>query len=288
MDSVQLYEKAPYILGGLVALSAAVVLKKFMKKPKVYNDPPNTVILCSLPRGPRAPCMSMFPMKLETYLRVAKIPHKVVTDRGFSPKNKTPYIMFNGETISDSQLCIEYLNKKFDVDLDQSLNAEQRAMSRALRKMMEEGFYWNFVLERWAYGDKTFLVTAFKHLFKFEFLARRGVNYHAKILEKYAYGQGMGRHTPEEVRDMGLKDLQAASDFLGKKPYFMGDKMTEVDCSLFGFLCQCRYHFPGTIYEKAVMKDYPNLDAFIERMKSAYWQDWDDCITNDGTKTALK
>ena len=59
-----------------------------------------------------------------------------------SPKNKIPFIMLNGETVSDSQFCIEYLNKKFDVDLDQSLNTEQKAISRALRKMMEEGFYW--------------------------------------------------------------------------------------------------------------------------------------------------
>ena len=59
-----------------------------------------------------------------------------------SPKNKIPFIMLNGETVSDSQLCIEYLNKKFDVDLDHSLNVEQKAISRALRKMMEEGFYW--------------------------------------------------------------------------------------------------------------------------------------------------
>ena len=56
--------------------------------------------------------------------------------------------MLNGEIISDSQLCIEFLNKKFNVDLDKSLTVEQKAISRAFRKMMEEGFYWCVVFSR--------------------------------------------------------------------------------------------------------------------------------------------
>ena len=31
-----------------------------------------------------------------------------------------------------------------------------------------------------------------------------------------AYGQGMGRHTKDEVIEMGLQDLRAMSHFLGK------------------------------------------------------------------------
>ena len=65
-----------------------------------------------------------------------------VSDRGMSPKGKTPYIMLNGEKMADSQLCIEFLNKKFNVDLDKTLSSEERAVSRAFRKMIEESFYW--------------------------------------------------------------------------------------------------------------------------------------------------
>ena len=46
-------------------------------RPKVYDDPRDVVILCGLPRGPAAPSYSPFPVKLETYLRAAKIPYKV-------------------------------------------------------------------------------------------------------------------------------------------------------------------------------------------------------------------
>ena len=41
----------------------------------------------------------------------------------------------------------------------------------------------------------------------------------SKTMKKYAHGQGMGRHSKEEVREMGLGDLKALSDFLGKSFY---------------------------------------------------------------------
>ena len=53
-----------------------------------------------------------------------------------------------------------------------------------------------------------------------------------------AVGQGMGRHTKEEVYEMGLKDLRALSAYLGDKPYFTGEKVTELDCAAFGSLAQ--------------------------------------------------
>jgi len=46
----------------------------------------------------------------------------------------------------------------------------------------------------------------------------------------------MGRHTEAEVIEMGIKDLKALSAFLGSKQFFMGQKATEVDCTMFGFL----------------------------------------------------
>ena len=32
----------------------------------------------------------------------------------------------------------------------------------------------------------------------------------------------------------------------------MGDKVSEVDCALFGMLSQIKWHMPGTVYEKAL------------------------------------
>jgi len=59
-----------------------------------------------------------------------------------SPKGKTPWITLNGEDISDSQLIIEALSKKFNKDFSSHLTAQERAVARALQIMMEEHFYW--------------------------------------------------------------------------------------------------------------------------------------------------
>ena len=67
---------------------------------------------------------------------------QTVFNRGMSSKGKTPFIMLNGEEIADSQFCIEFLNKKFNVDLDKDLTPEQKGAARAFRRSAEEGLYW--------------------------------------------------------------------------------------------------------------------------------------------------
>ena len=50
--------------------------------------------------------------------------------------------MYKGLAISDSQMCIDFLNEERGIDLDSHLSEEQKAIARAFRKMMEENFYW--------------------------------------------------------------------------------------------------------------------------------------------------
>ena len=59
-----------------------------------------------------------------------------------SSKKKTPFITFNGMEIADSQFCIEYLNDKFNMDLNKHLSDEERSIARAFQKMAEENLYW--------------------------------------------------------------------------------------------------------------------------------------------------
>ena len=44
--------------------------------------------------------------------------------------------------ISDSQFCIEFLSKRYNVNLNEHLNNEQLAISRAFFKMAEESLNW--------------------------------------------------------------------------------------------------------------------------------------------------
>ena len=49
---------------------------------------------------------------------------------------------YNGEAVADSQLCIEYLKKKRNLDMDSHLTDEQRGIARAFLKLAEENLYW--------------------------------------------------------------------------------------------------------------------------------------------------
>ena len=60
-----------------------------------------------------------------------------------------------------------------------------------------------------------------------------------------ADAQGLGRHTEAEVMEMGANDLKVLSVTLSRKPYFMGDKATELDCAVFGSLAQVLWCTPG-------------------------------------------
>ena len=100
----------------------------------------------------------------------------------------------------------------------------------------------------------------------------------SRRLLKSAIGQGIGRHTEAEVYEMGIKDLKAISIHLGDKPFFTGDKATEVDCSIFGILCQTLWNPNGSPVEQGLHGEFSNLKAFCERMKEQFWPDWNRCL----------
>ena len=45
---------------------------------------------------------------------------------------------------------------------------------------------------------------------------------------KKFYHHGMGRHSQDEIAEMGCEDIRALSVVLGEKPYMMGEKPTKV------------------------------------------------------------
>ena len=80
---------------------------------------------------------------------MAKIPYKNNYGMTLSSKGKIPWITFNGHGVPDSNFCIEFLNKEFNLDLDEDLTDEQRGASVAFRRMCDENTYWAMVYHRW-------------------------------------------------------------------------------------------------------------------------------------------
>ncbi len=59
-----------------------------------------------------------------------------------SYKHKIPWMIYKGQVISDSQLCIDFINKDRGIDLNAHLSSEEKAIARAFQKMVEENLYW--------------------------------------------------------------------------------------------------------------------------------------------------
>ena len=104
--------------------------------------PNGVVLLHQLPISDGVPMISNFALKLETYLRMAAIPYKNSFVPKMSSKGKIPWIEYNGKKIPDSNFCIAFLNEEFKVDLDEKLNKTEKAVSHAIKTMVEENSYW--------------------------------------------------------------------------------------------------------------------------------------------------
>ncbi|XP_046551641.1 failed axon connections homolog [Haliotis rubra] len=276
-------QKVLYVVGGIVASTVSVVgLRKLCFKQKAKEYPRDTVILHQIGRGPYAPSMTPFAVKLETYLRMARIPYQNVHGLKMSSKGKVPWIEYNGKAVADSTLCIDFLNEKLEVDLHQHLSPRDKGAAMAMQVMTEEHLYWFLAVFRYQYdNDKTFI----KQTLKIGWFVVRIAKY---MVAKSTWYQGLGRHTEEEVTQMFKKELQALSDFMGERKFLMGDEPCESDCAVFGQLSQLYWHFLGTGHENLIRDKYPNLAAYCNRMKETFWPDWDQCITHGGTKEATK
>lgn len=140
------FEKVKFKMSSKKFIDFALKFQKIRNIPEVEKG---VVLLHQLSRYKGVPSTSPPCLKLETYLRMAKIPYKSHFGMYLSSKGKSPWITFNGEDIADSNLCIDFLNKELNVDLDESLTDVQRGASMALRRMCDENTYWGMVYHRW-------------------------------------------------------------------------------------------------------------------------------------------
>lgn len=278
---VPLYIK---ILGAVVVGGITYILYRRLRQDSCQRKeyPKDTVILHQIGRGPWAPSMTPFAIKLESYLRLAKIPY--MNEHGFnkSSKGKYPWMEYNGDIVADSQICIEYLNKKLNIDINNHLTNEQRGIGRAFQKMFEENTYWGWALFRWYYDPEMKALSVFKYP---KFIVWFTKKWLAREVKKVADAHGIGRHSKEEVYSIMYADLKALSDYLGKKKFLFGDKPCEMDCAIFGQLAQMYWHCFGNPPETAI-KEFPILIDYCDRMKDTIWPDWDKCITHGGTQKA--
>ncbi|HLP91437.1 MAG TPA: glutathione S-transferase C-terminal domain-containing protein [Nostocaceae cyanobacterium] len=82
----------------------------------------------------------------------------------------------------------------------------------------------------------------------------------------------MGRHSDEGITEIITADFQALSDFLGDKPFFMGDKPTTLDATAYGYLSNVIHTpFKHPIIDYLLQLD--NLCQHGDRITQAFFSD---------------
>lgn len=224
------------------------------------------------PRAKHEPSLSPYCLKLETYLRLADIPHenKFTIALKKAPKGKLPYIELEGKKIADSTFIIQKLaamNPQWD--LDQNLTKEQKALATAVQRMSEDSLMiigWHF-RQADASGWQDFSKIIFRGA---PALIRVliGGQIH-KSAKKLSHKFGIGRHTHEEILQIADRDLKSISDLMGNKKFFFGDSPTTIDCTLFGVLFQILESGQPKILKDRSRK-YSNLVEYVKRMRAEY------------------
>lgn len=219
------------------------------------------------------PNLSHFCCKTETYLRMAGIEYEIKPTLPLSaPKGKLPYIEDGDKILGDSGFIVLYLKTKYN-DLDKGLSEAELALSMAMQRLLEEHLFWATMYSRWQYTDSNWQVNKLAIFGVMPPIIRdMAAAYYRHKIKQQIYGHGMGRHTAEEIFELGKHDIDALSACLGDKKYFLGDRLTTLDASAFGFLINtlgCPIESP--LKEHGLSKN--NLTNYVERIKAEYYPD---------------
>jgi glutathione S-transferase len=187
-----------------------------------------------------------------------------------SPKGKLPFIDDAGAVVADSTFIRWHLEKKYGIDFDKGLSAEQRAIAWATEKMLEDNLYWIGLYWRWM-DDAAFAKVSAALFGAIPWPMRKLVGAIVRRgMRKSLHGQGMGRHRVEEMSAIGRRGIESLSALLGDKPYLVGSEPCSTDAMMFATLTSALCpQFDNPLRQDVAR--YPNLVAYEARMRQRYF-----------------
>lgn len=217
------------------------------------------------------PETSPFVMKSEVQLQMAGLDHaRVPAIPPQAPSGKLPYLEDDGEVITDSTFIRAHIERRYGVDLDAGLDARRRAEAWAVERLLEDHLYFAMVWYRWidpvnfAKGPAHFADNVPEERRE----AMRRDMHARKVAELQA--QGLGRHTPERIAELGCRSVDSLGELLADRHWFMGDTASAVDATAFGMLAAVLAPLFDTPLRSRV-EAHPNLTAYVARMMRRYY-----------------
>jgi glutathione S-transferase len=89
-------------------------------------------------------------------------------------------------------------------------------------------------------------------------------------MRKALHAHGMGRHSPAEITALATRAIDAVADYLGAKPFFMGDEPTGADATMFSFAANALCPIFETPIRTAAER-HDNLKRYVERMAARFY-----------------
>ncbi|RDS84932.1 glutathione S-transferase family protein [Dyella monticola] len=233
--------------------------------------PTSTITLFVSRPGFGMPDTSPFVIKTEVQLKIAGLPYaRESAIPPQAPKGKLPYLKDGDEVICDSTFIRSHIERRYGVDLDEGLDAHQRAQAWAIERMLEDHLYFAMVWFRWivpenfAKGPARFADSApqaERESLRVQMQARKDMDLR---------GHGIGRHSAAEIAALGVRSIDAIANLLGDKPYLMGERISAVDAMALGVLASILTPFFDTPLRDAVVAR-SHLIAYVDTLMRQYY-----------------
>lgn len=190
-----------------------------------------------------------------------------------APRKSVPWVEDpDGEIVHDSQRVIEHLTAKYSLSLDAHLSAREEAQMRAWQRLLEDHYYWaGLVQMRWV-EDHNWAI--YKRELAAELEPSPEVEAFFQEIRDYLVGEfrghAVGKMTTDEVRAVARQDLDALAAWLEDRPYFMGERATSIDATVYAWMLQT-YATPCSSPVVDYAQTKTNLKSYYERLREQYW-----------------
>lgn len=223
------------------------------------------------------PCISPYVTKVIYYMTMADLKFEAKAQDltkldAETPHGKLPVIVDDdGTRVADSTRIIEYLKKRYGDRLDEGVTPEAAAQMHAWNRMIDEHTYWVAVIQpRWretTNWEKYLRIIAGTQDVPPPLRAFAD-DFRHRILTEFMQG-GWGRMPADVIYQRARADIDALSNFLDGKQFFMGDAPRSIDASVLSILRHI-IDTPFTFDTKDYAAGKKNLVDYMARMKQRF------------------